>query len=111
LPHRVCLEPRCPNFATARGRCDDHRRALERDRSRRRREATRDAQGRGVFKTKVWLMRRRQVLAEQPICALCDHRLSEEVDHIVPLSRGGAPYARTNLRGLCRQCHWERHAA
>jgi 5-methylcytosine-specific restriction endonuclease McrA len=28
-----------------------------------------------------------------------------EVDHIVPLSEGGAPYDRENLRGVCRPCH------
>lgn len=57
----------------------------------------------------MWLMRRKQVLFEQPICAICDQRLSEEVDHIVPLSEGGAPYERSNLRGVCRRCQCERH--
>ena len=35
-----CLEPRCPNPATARGRCDEHRKPIERERSRARRAAT-----------------------------------------------------------------------
>jgi 5-methylcytosine-specific restriction endonuclease McrA len=46
------------------------------------------------------------VLFEEPICATegCG-RLAEEVDHITPLSQGGAEVARENLRGLCRDCH------
>ena len=33
-------------------------------------------------------------------CAVCG-RYSNEVDHITPLDRGGAPYAETNLQALC----------
>lgn len=103
-PTRLCMEPRCPNQVTARGRCDFHRKELERERSARRREVSK-----GIFKTKRWAMRRRQVISEQPMCAICETRVVEEIDHIVPLSQGGAPYDRQNLRGLCRPCHRERH--
>jgi 5-methylcytosine-specific restriction endonuclease McrA len=53
------------------------------------------------------------VLTEQPLCPgingqPCGH-IAEEVDHIVPLSQGGDPYKRSNLRGLCSACHIERH--
>jgi 5-methylcytosine-specific restriction protein A len=104
MPTRLCNERGCPNPATRRGKCDEHRKQAERERSARRRE-----NNKGVYKRKIWEMRRRQVLSEQPICAICDNHLSEEVDHIVPLTEGGAPYDRDNLRGLCRQCHWQRH--
>jgi 5-methylcytosine-specific restriction endonuclease McrA len=106
---RLCLEPRCPNPPTARGRGNLHRKERERERSRARRERVKDKQGRSVYRTKMWLQRRKQVLSEQPICALCDNRLAVEIDHIVPLTEGGAPYDRENLRGLCRPCHWQRH--
>jgi hypothetical protein len=33
MPKRVCIVPRCPNFATAKGMCDYHRRKKERERS------------------------------------------------------------------------------
>jgi 5-methylcytosine-specific restriction endonuclease McrA len=54
------------------------------------------------------------------MCGLCDRRISEEVDHIVPareaiaqaqasglypLDRYAGYYFRSNLRGLCRLCH------
>ncbi len=104
MPTRLCLEPRCPNPATGKGRCDAHRKPIERERSRRRRETTQ-----GVYKTKMWLQRRRQVLSRDPICAdgrVCEgNRLSTEVDHIIPLEQGGAPYAMNNLRGTCSACH------
>ena len=35
MPRSPCLETGCPSFATARGRCDEHRRELKRERSRR----------------------------------------------------------------------------
>jgi hypothetical protein len=37
MPKRVCLEAGCPRFATAKGRCDRHRRQYERERSTERR--------------------------------------------------------------------------
>lgn len=37
MAKRPCAEPGCPRFATAKGRCDLHRRACERERSTRRR--------------------------------------------------------------------------
>jgi 5-methylcytosine-specific restriction endonuclease McrA len=57
----------------------------------------------------MWLRRRLQVLSRDPICAdgrVCGgNRLSTEVDHIVLLEDGGAPYAMDNLRGTCSDCH------
>ena len=100
---RLCLEPRCPNPPTSRGRCDEHRKGRERERSRRRRERAKDKQGRSVYRTKMWLQRRRQVLYEQPLCP-CG-RVAEEVDHIKPISQNGSPYDRENLQGLCSECH------
>ena len=37
-------------------------------------------------------------------CALCP-RSAREVDHIVPLDRGGDPWALDNLQAICRGCH------
>ena len=100
MPIRLCLERRCPNPATARGRCDEHRKALERERSRRRRAATA-----GIFKKRKWETTRRLVLARDPICKVCNDALSSEVDHVVPLSRGGDPYRLDGLQGICSPCH------
>lgn len=42
-----------------------------------------------VYRTREWTDVRARVLKEQPLCA-CGGRASE-VDHITPLSHGGAP--------------------
>ena len=99
-PTRLCLEPRCARPQTGRGRCDEHRKPIERERSRRRREATR-----GVYKRRLWETPRRAVLARDPICRVCEDALSTEVDHIIPLSQGGDPYRLDGLQGLCSPCH------
>ena len=56
-----------------------------------------------------------QVFSRDPFCAdgrVCGGKyLSVEVDHVVPLTEGGAPYAMANLRGTCRACHEAKTAA
>lgn len=107
MPHRPCLEVGCPRYATGRGRCDEHRRAKERDRSRARRE---DARERNRFYArKHWLIVARHKKFENPICEHCDRELSTEVHHDPPLklllARGLNPYADEFLVSLCHACH------
>jgi 5-methylcytosine-specific restriction endonuclease McrA len=89
---------------TGRGRRDVHRKPIERERSRRRREATN-----GTYKTKMWQRRRMQVFTRDPFCMdgrVCGGKApSIEVGHVTPLDQGGDPYAMSNLRGTCSACH------
>jgi 5-methylcytosine-specific restriction protein A len=52
--------------------------------------------------------RNKRFLQENPLCVMCEsnRRVSaaEEVDHIIPLHKGGADEW-WNLQGLCRECH------
>lgn len=52
--------------------------------------------------------RRKSFLARHPLCVKCQEAgvvsAAEEVDHIVPLFKGGAD-DETNLQSLCRDCH------
>jgi 5-methylcytosine-specific restriction protein A len=81
--------------------CVAHYREYERERSARRRAATK-----GVFKRKKWENTRRAVLARDPICKDCGIRPSEEVDQVVPLDVDDSrPYALDGLQGLCAECH------
>jgi 5-methylcytosine-specific restriction endonuclease McrA len=58
---------------------------------------------------------RKWVLASQDICALCGkpvdkslpagHPMAPEVDEIIPVSRGGSPYERSNLQLAHRCCN------
>jgi 5-methylcytosine-specific restriction endonuclease McrA len=36
---------------------------------------------------------------------MCDDALSVDVDHVRAIDKGGAPYARANVQGLCKHCH------
>ena len=38
-------------------------------------------------------------------CRMCGKAGRLEVDHVIPLEKGGAEYDPANLRALCRGCH------
>ncbi len=69
----------------------------------------------GRSDTARWRRARALVRHEQKVCAWCGGDLdwilpprtaeSVEIDHVVPLSQGGDPYARWNLRAVHRKCH------
>ncbi len=64
-----------------------------------------------------WRQIRDAHLKEFPLCqctssAYCEHEPGEclsnhqpEVDHIIPISKGGNRTARANLQTLCKSCH------
>lgn len=62
---------------------------------------------------RVWARLRDQVVREEPICQLqlpgiCTH-WSETADHIEPVAtHPELGRVRSNLRGACRACNWER---
>ena len=43
-------------------------------------------------------------------CRACGKAGRLEVDHVVPLHSGGAPWELSNLQTLCEKCHWEKTA-
>jgi 5-methylcytosine-specific restriction protein A len=105
-PTRLCPEPRCPNPATARGRCDDHRKEQERHRSRARRADTRERNR--MYTRKKWAMTRRAKLFANPLCEL-EHPgclgIASEVHHRIAMEVGGARYDLSNLVSTCKPCH------
>ncbi len=54
---------------------------------------------------------RRDVLTSNPLCVSCQKigrvRLATEVDHIVPLHKGGSETP-SNRQPLCKDCHKEK---
>lgn len=50
-----------------------------------------------------WRALRLMVLRREPLCRRCGASASQ-VDHIVPLRRGGT-HAAENLQALCHSCH------
>jgi len=51
-----------------------------------------------------WVDMRHVVLVEEPVCRICGRKPSSQVDHIIPLCKGGTD-SRDNLQGICFDCH------
>ena len=101
---KQCSQPGCRELTNG-GRCNAHRRQdrkpfeiIGRERG------TTTERGYGAS----WRKIRDQVLAEEPCCRICAAKgmttASEEVDHVMPKSKGGTD-ARANLQGVCNECH------
>lgn len=90
---RACLEPRCPEPATYRGRCAGHSRRRERQTHR----------NKAIYNSRRWKYLRRRRLFLDPLCSCGE--IATDVDHIVPIDDGGAPYELENTQSLCATCH------
>lgn len=92
---KFCAAPGCPE-RTFRGYCKAHASI---------RRGTTTERGYGG----QWPRIRARVLFDEPLCRHCAEggrvTAASEVDHIVPLSRGGARLDRRNLQPLCGECH------
>lgn len=55
-----------------------------------------------------WKRIRDRYIKKHPSCEWCLIKPSEEVHHIVPISRGGT-HLDCNLMALCHECHAEVH--
>jgi 5-methylcytosine-specific restriction enzyme A len=100
MPTRLCLEPSCPEPATARGRCPTHARINDQQINR---------AGHAIYRTRRWQILRRRVLFEQSLCPgvfgdPCGD-IATDVHHIRDIGDGGDPWARSNLEALCHACH------
>ena len=98
-PAQVCTVPGCRGTAKKFGRCEIHSRVHERE----------VHPNRTFYNSRLWQAVRENKLSDYPICEECerDERISpaSEVDHITPLSSGGAQLDRSNLQSLCKPCH------
>ncbi|WP_177227031.1 HNH endonuclease [Saccharopolyspora shandongensis] len=93
-PPTRCSADGCTELTTT-GRCDEHKRKPWQQRSRhqpRGRLARRDV----AFKA--------EHLRVEPNCRSCG-RPAEQVDHILPLAKGGAMFNHANAQSLCGPCH------
>jgi 5-methylcytosine-specific restriction endonuclease McrA len=103
MPTRLCLHRTdghgCPNPAIRTGRCELH--AKERGRE--------THPNRGFYDKARWRRTARAVLFDQPLCSCGE--IAVDVDHIQAIEDGGDPWARSNLRGLCKSCHGKKTRA
>ena len=57
-----------------------------------------------------WMDMRHVVLVEEPVCMICLRKPSTQVDHKIPICKGGTD-ERDNLQGICSECHELKTAA
>lgn len=55
-----------------------------------------------------WQQVRRKVLDACDVCWLCGHRGADSVDHVIPISKGGAHLDPANLRPAHVSCNSKR---
>jgi 5-methylcytosine-specific restriction protein A len=100
---RLCSSPGCPQLVP-KGRCAAHQTVHYRNEERRR--GTAKQRGYDADWRKV---REQALVRDKRLCVAClagDYvTAASEVDHIVPLHRGGARLALANLMSLCHDCH------
>ena len=105
-PPAPCPAPGCPALVAGGGGCERHR--------YRRLPRAERPQAR-FYSTAAWRRLRQHVLAAHPLCGDCATAgrttAATEVDHVVPISRGGAALDEANCRSLCKRCHSRRTAA
>lgn len=97
-PTPACRQPGCPRDAVRAGLCVEH--AVKQGKAEYVRKGSKAERGYPAN----WEKLRRVVLQRDPVCKGCELEVSTEVDHIMPLERGGKNEL-TNLQGLDKTCH------
>ena len=94
-PKKPCSYPGCPNLTETKY-CEAHK-ALE---------PTLYTVGskNPFYRSYEWKKKRSEFLLNHPFCVLCG-REAKIVDHIVPITLGGATLDDENLQSMCWSCH------
>jgi 5-methylcytosine-specific restriction endonuclease McrA len=101
MPSRPCLQRGCTELTTVGSYCTAHRQ--EKQYVRDVTEPFRVTRNKGRKKRRDATLRR-----DGSRCMQCGSTVQLELDHVVPLSRGGNNDP-SNLRMLCHACHVLRH--
>ena len=62
------------------------------------------------YQQKPWRTLRLMILQNEPICRECERAVAQMVDHITPISQGGARLDPENLQPMCHSCHNRKRA-
>ena len=98
-PLRVCAQPGCPEIAVVGAYCPEHAVTARREYVDNRPSASK----RGY--DSAWRKLRSRYLRAHPQCEVCGSDDRVQVDHIVPISRGGGRLDWDNLQSLCIHHH------
>jgi 5-methylcytosine-specific restriction protein A len=91
----ICLRAGCTSKTFRDGRCRDHQT----------RKPWQNVSARNQSRPSNWASIRTQVLARDRFtCQSCGARSELEVDHLVPVAKGGS-WELDNLWTLCAPCH------
>lgn len=94
---RTCADPYCPeSVPVGTSYCGEHLRENRRNHTRARRRGGTTGWEQSALK--------RRVLREEPFCRMGCRRLSERLEHVVPIQWGGSANDRANLAGFCTEC-------
>lgn len=108
-PARPCSHPGCPELVTDGSRCPAHRKAEQRRETKERMQSSRVREDKSFYDSSLWRGVRASILRKEPWCRECRRNerraLADMVDHIVPISQGGARVNESNLQPLCNACH------
>jgi 5-methylcytosine-specific restriction enzyme A len=96
---RVCAHPGCPEIAVVGSYCPAHSVTSKREYVDNRPSPSRRGYDR------AWEKLRDRYLREHPVCEVCGSDDHVQVDHIIPISQGGARLDWDNLQTLCRSHH------
>lgn len=94
-----CHQSGCPERAIRGGYCQAH----QRQRPARQVDQDRPSAAARGYDAR-WRAFRRGYLQRFPECVICN-RMATEIDHIIPIRRGGALYDECNLQAMCHECH------
>jgi 5-methylcytosine-specific restriction protein A len=100
---KVCAEPSCTEFVMDGSRCDAHVR---------RRPHNWNAPRNVERKHRFSMSERRAIISrDRGLCYVCGEFGADEVDHVIPLARGGTD-SPTNLKAIHREpCHRDKTSA
>lgn len=101
----ICLVSRCTKTTVRHGRCETHA-PPERAWSR---TSARNQTNRAVLSLWERRVRPRALVRDGFSCVACGARERLEVDHVVPIAKGGT-WTLDNAQTLCQPCHQEKTA-
>ncbi|MEU7863497.1 HNH endonuclease signature motif containing protein [Nonomuraea sp. NPDC049141] len=98
LANRICNVSGCHGIVTKGGRCAT-------DQPKDTRKPWARVSARNASRPSDWRRRRRFVLTrDRGVCYVCRRPGATEVDHVVPVARGGS-HDYSNLKAICPTCH------
>lgn len=108
MPNQVpypCRNRKCPELTTE-GYCA----ACKKQNNKQYEKTERDKEAKAFYNTQAWRKLSTDIRKKEPLCRECKKegrvKPATMVDHIIPISKGGAKLDRNNCQPLC----WSHHS-